>query len=465
MGIHALGRNMKRRIFLLIYGFMMTPAITVWSQDMNQCKAKDVYINVFVHGIMSIKPHLSLSNFIKFMADDVEDSVYSRTVGYMRQDDFFERNQAMQSIGLFKVDPSLKEKGYASGAFTCLYDQMNQWAKPNNNEENHYYTYGWAGLLSPSRRYADAIGLYQSLYDEVSKFKKMGINPKIRVIGYSHGANVCLNLACVRMLENVPNDLVVDQLILIAMPVQNETDYFVGDPMFKKVYHLYSRGDRIQKLDFFSTKRFFSRRIFKKRDNFKLPDNLLQIQLRVTRAVRTKKNKAKGPHLLNLHDKATLWGKSTKQRDASPGHIELWFFGWTPANYRRNYILNPLPLAIFVPIILEAIENTKERAQETKNKKPILVDIRPEHECMIIKNQKYKYNVSVVDFPSVKDIHEMQNFARTYQPDSYSAQEYDAHINQSYDRARDEYVDEHSTHKHRKHHRKPSKHFTAILVS
>jgi len=446
-------------ILVLFTGAVPT---TVYTQS----QPKDVCINVFVHGIMSIKPHLSISNFIRFMVDEVEDTVYSRTVEYMRQDPFFEKNQAMQSVGLFKIDPQRQKKGHASGALAYLFNQMIDWSNPKNNTENQYYTYGWAGLLSPSRRYADAIGLYQALYDKVSELKKQGVTPKIRIIGYSHGANVCLNLACVRMLENVPNDLTIDELILIGMPVQSETDYLVCDPMFKKIYHIYSRGDRIQKLDFFSTKRFFSRRIFKDRKDFELPDNLVQIQIRVTRAVRTRKNKAKGPHMLNLHDKATLWGKSSKQRDASPGHIELWFFGWTPANYRDDYILTPLPLTVFTPVILDAIEKTKNRAQEPKEKKPILVDIRPEHECMIIKNQKSNQNVTVVDFPSVEEVHKMQEFAQKHTPHSYTAQEYDGHINKSYNRARDEYVDEHSKRKHHKrHHKKSSKHFTAVLVS
>lgn len=462
-----LEENMKIKILipLLIGGFLAAATGGTIALIHHLNKPQEVCITVFVHGIMSIKPHLSLGNFIRFMADDVEDTVYSRTVEYMRQDPFFEKNQAMQGFGLIKIDPTRPKKENASDAFAQLFDQMVRWVKPQDGIERQYYTYGWAGLLSPSRRYADAIGLYQSLYDKVAKLKKRGIKTKIRLVGYSHGANVCLNLACVKLLENVPKDLTIDELILIGMPVQNETDYFVADPMFKKVYHIYSRGDRIQKLDFFSTKRFFSRRVFKERKDFKLPDNLVQIQLRVTRAVRTRKNKAVGPNILNLHSKANLWGKASKQRDASPGHIELWFFGWTPANYRTDYILTPLPLAVFTPVIIDAVEKTKDRALEHKEKKPILVDIRPEIECMVIKNQKSNKNVSIADFPTVKEIHKMREFTHDYKPDSYTAQEYDEHINDSYDRARNEYIDEHATHKHKKHHKKSSGNFKATLVS
>ena len=37
-----------------------------------------VWLNIFVHGIMSIKPHLSVHNFMNFINDDVENSVYSK---------------------------------------------------------------------------------------------------------------------------------------------------------------------------------------------------------------------------------------------------------------------------------------------------------------------------------------------------------------------------------------------------
>jgi len=461
-----LRENMKIRVLIIALISSLLPVFAGHATtDGIKASPKEVCITVFVHGIMSIKPHLSIGNFIRFMVDDVEDTIYSRTVQYMRTNPFFEKNQAMQGYGLIEVNPHCPQKNNASHAFTHLFNQMSQWVHPQKNVTNINYTYGWAGLLSPSRRYTDAIGLYQSLYDKIAQLKKQGVSPKVRIVGYSHGANVCLNLACVKMLENVPKDLEIDELILIGMPVQNETDYFARSPMFKKIYHIYSRGDRIQKLDFFSTKRFFSRRVFKDRNDFKLPENLTQIQVRITRTVRNKKNKAKGPRTLNLHSKALLSGKSSNQRDASPGHIELWFFGWTPSNYRKDYILNPLPIAVFAPVIIDAIDKTKDRVCSASNKKPILVDIRPENECMVIKNQKSPHNVSIVDFPSVKDIHHMQDFTKQFAPSSYSVQDYNNNINKAYDRARDEYVDEHSKHKHRKHHKKATTYFTATLVS
>ena len=41
---------------------------------------KDVWLNVFVHGIMSIKPHISWNNFILFLKDEIVGTLYEKTV-------------------------------------------------------------------------------------------------------------------------------------------------------------------------------------------------------------------------------------------------------------------------------------------------------------------------------------------------------------------------------------------------
>ena len=215
------------------------------------------WITVFVHGIKSIKPHVSLDNFLRFMHDDVEDTVYSRTVELMRADAHFFQNQPMQQVGFHKIDTlSTARPGNASHAMAVLFDETSRLS--GNNEINTYYTYGWSGLLSPSMRYKESIPLLLELEKEVKNYRALGINPKIRFIGYSHGGNVCLNVA--KAYEELfPNcSLVINQLIMVGSPVQGETDYLVNSPLFEHVYHFYSHGDRIQKLDFFSFFFFFS---------------------------------------------------------------------------------------------------------------------------------------------------------------------------------------------------------------
>src|SRR5579863_8326657 len=53
---------------------------------------EEVWVTVFVHGIMSIQPHLTIQNVMRFVRDDVYDTVYSKTVEYMRCNPYFYLN-------------------------------------------------------------------------------------------------------------------------------------------------------------------------------------------------------------------------------------------------------------------------------------------------------------------------------------------------------------------------------------
>jgi hypothetical protein len=420
---------------------------------------------------MSIKPHLSFSNFMRFITDRIEETLYSETVKYMREDDFFFKNQAMQEIGLHKIDPDRIEKGYASGLVARQFDMVEKLTNPYCNYDNHYYTYGWYGLLSTRIRYYDAIPLYRSITAEVTKFRAQGIEPEVRVIGYSHGGNVCLNLGAVRQNEDVDQTINIDELVMLGAPIQCETDFLLADPIFKRVYQIYSRGDRIQKLDFFSTKRFFSRRRFSERKYFKLPEKLTQIQLRMTRAVQGK-HRTELP-CFNPNDVPSISGKSKRFRDASPGHIELWFYGWTPANYRQNFILEPLPFMIFLPYLLDQANQNLCRAQAPNPKQPIIMDIRPEYEHMIIKNQKSWKDVTIVEFFNQQTINKLKEMVKPYIPDCYDIEEYDEHIEASLEKAKQDKEKRDTIYKGRKRrrraerkYRKKKRHpFSATLIS
>lgn len=403
------------------------------------------------------------------MKDNVHDTPYSRTVELMRQDPVFYQNQSMQEIGLKKVDPTILEKNNASGALAMVFETMSNFAHAGKPVENHYYTYGWTGLLSKKQRFLDAQTLYNLLGEEVAKFKAQGINPKIRVVGYSHGGNVCLNLALARQEDEkesntpprltvndgkeskTPSQFTVNELVLLGMPVQHETDFLVCDPMFEKVYHIYSRGDRVQKLDFFSLNRFFSRRVFQSRKGFKLPDKLIQIQIKCTRIVpsnakRTQQRRQDPTYAYNFKNPAVIGGKAHYMRDASPGHTELWFFGWTPIHYRDHFPLNPFPIVAVLPIILHVTNDFQEKNLFSK---PTLIDIRPEHEIMVIKNQKSKRVLTFARFLSKSEQEKLTNIVLRYAPDNYTQEMYNGRIKIAYDTAHSEHRAK-ATYKHHK---------------
>ena len=88
-------------------------------------------------------------------------------------------------------------------------------------------------------------------YDQLSQIvcdyrEQYGVLPTIKVITHSHGGNVVLNMA--KMKNGDREDFVIDELILLACPVQAMTMEFIRDPMFKKIYTIYSSLDLVQVL-------------------------------------------------------------------------------------------------------------------------------------------------------------------------------------------------------------------------
>ena len=76
--------------------------------------------------------------------------------------------------------------------------------------------------------------------------EKNGIEPYIQLITHSHGGNIALNLA---EINNSETPLSIDELILLACPVQYKTSHLIHNSMFKKAYSLYSHWDINQIID------------------------------------------------------------------------------------------------------------------------------------------------------------------------------------------------------------------------
>ena len=384
---------------------------------------QDVWLNVFVHGIMSIKPHISWNNFMLFLKDEVEGTLYQKTVELMREDSFFFKNQAMQKVELHRIDPRLFA-GNASASAAFVLDEISK--HYGLERTNYYYTYGWSGLLSAKSRYLDAKNLFIGLEKEVRRLRKQHLNPKIRVIGYSHGGNVNLNLAAVRQKEFPRSKLIIDEVVNIGAPVITDSDYLINDTMFKRIFHLYSRCDRVQPLDFFAPKQLFSDRIFRPRKGFELPNKLIQIQLKVTRCKNSVSDNPKRFQLSSdLSKQDVVYGRKGLLRDMSPGHVELWFFGWTPLHYRDDYPLYPLPTIAFAPVIMHHAEKI---AESNTPENSIVADIRPQHNVIIFR-KRYDYQVhSTVAYMPKDKLNKLSEAILQCKPELYSNDIYNAHI-------------------------------------
>lgn len=142
---------------------------------------------------------------------------------------------------------------------------------PKSYPSDDCYIFCWSGDLSLKARQKASKKLYTHLKELVAQFqKKDGTQPTIKLICHSHGCNVALSLA--KEFKDKPA-FTVDELIMLACPVQKKTAPLIKSKIFKKIYSVYSTMDTAQWLDpqWFQKKKgsFFSRRLFKPQANLK----------------------------------------------------------------------------------------------------------------------------------------------------------------------------------------------------
>ena len=322
-------------------------------QTLKKKPTEPCLVTIFIHG--TLKPaQVSLSTINELMHNRIENTLYSITLEYMRANKYLHQNTATQGLGLVYINPH--DAVCQSGAHTMrnLFELTHTFYK-TACPHRRYYTFGWNGLLNMKERYVEAKKLYHELEREVVLLRSKGLDPHIHIIAYSHGGNVALNLAKIKQENITRSPFSVEQLVLLATPIQKETDYLVKDTsFFKSSYLFYSTEDHVQTSDFFSTqKELFSRRKFTSRAHFKVPDTLTQVRIRLTKRInRSKLIKNKGaaleailsePHIRCLH------------RD--PSHTEFWNLKWGNAWYRKSLPIAPLPLIAFVPTITYLLEH------------------------------------------------------------------------------------------------------------
>ena len=118
---------------------------------------------------------------------------------------------------------------------------------PEQYDFEHFYTFGWSGKLCFKARLQAAQELYNALCELERHYQNAyGVKPRFRIITHSHGGNVALNLANV---QEPDKPLEIDELILLACPVQCATKSSVTADCFVKVYSFYSSVDMFQVID------------------------------------------------------------------------------------------------------------------------------------------------------------------------------------------------------------------------
>ena len=116
---------------------------------------------------------------------------------------------------------------------------------PEEFPEEHCYTFGWSGTLKHKARKEAANNLYTCL----AELKNKHDNPTISLLTHSHGGNVALCLKHICEANGNPEQLTIEELILLACPVQTESVQALNNTLFKEIYSLHSHHDMIQILD------------------------------------------------------------------------------------------------------------------------------------------------------------------------------------------------------------------------
>lgn len=375
-----------------------------WSLGAAQQPITEAWMTIMIHGTVGLQSTASFSTFFQLLRDDMSDSCYTRIVNTIRTNPPFYKTQAIQDFGLKKiVMPTQYYQGNASSLFAWILDQELGPCKPH--ELRTYYTFGWSGLVSATKRYYEAWDFYRALRKEYLRLHKQHPTAKlhIRIICYSHGGSVALNLATARKKLFPDDTFVIDELAMFGTPVMGETNRLICDDMFQTIYHFYSRSDYIQKLDCFSQLQSLSSRRFSKVCQGKIPEKLTQIELRAS--------------IPSQH-----WHACTScRKEYAPLHSEYWSFGWTPNSYREHFPLYPIPMAALTPSFITLI--TENGYQGTH----IVLELQPTLGSAIVRYRNSSVRTTV-PWLSQKCFGELADKAQTYALDDLGKQAHLEHL-------------------------------------
>ncbi len=112
-------------------------------------------------------------------------------------------------------------------------------------DKNFFYLFGWSGRLSVPERRKAAGELASQLTELMHQYSSKGIDVSLRMISHSHGGNVALHMA------EIASDLsfTIDELMLLACPVQKATAKYSMHPLFGSIYSIHSHADMTQRMD------------------------------------------------------------------------------------------------------------------------------------------------------------------------------------------------------------------------
>ncbi|HAU30287.1 TPA: hypothetical protein DCW54_01495 [Candidatus Dependentiae bacterium] len=298
---------------------------------------QEPWVTIFIHGTLGVEKLMNFETILTLLKRSIDGTRYQRLMECLREHPYSYAAQAAQLPGLRPIEMKNKEQNSAE-LFARLYDIIQKRYFPEQTAVE-WLTFGWSGAINHLQRVQDAKELFEELSQYVKQKKETFPNLKVRLVTYSHGSNIALNLEYWRDKSKEELPFQIDELIMLGTPVIVESEDYIYSPLFKNIYSIYSRHDMASILDLFSTRGTFPRRRFHKKHHESFPPNFKQVEIELTL---TAKN--------NLHQP----NNSNRTIEKSPGHLEMWIFGWPDVTIfcRRHFPLSPLPAALLAPAIV-----------------------------------------------------------------------------------------------------------------
>lgn len=195
-------------------------------------------------------------------------------------------------------------------------------AKLFSSQRNDYYTFGWVGVLDKKIRRAASETLYSSLV----QFE----GHPITLITHSYGGAIALYLAEIEAREQ--KNVKIENLIMLAPPIEKETASLATHELFKNIYNFYSEGDGMQIGDKFTTEQGkLTRTLFAQFEEH----SLAKTREGIVRDIR-----------LFYNNKPSF------------DHISMWSVSCSPRGIR---CLHPFPLIILLPALIDLLNKVQSR--------------------------------------------------------------------------------------------------------
>lgn len=182
-----------------------------------------------------------------------------------------------------------------------------------------FYTYGWPSTMpSVATRKHEGRKLFDQLNNLIKEFAKIGQLLKVRLVGFSHGGNVILNMISYLPFSCQNIDI---EVVFLGIPVQELTRKNINSPWVHRAFSFYTDADWLQVMDVQALQNWKQGVPWFSQKTFYDEDQVIQIKLMVD----GKSIGHREYRLINHHVPSILRMSQAMTDGKKSGHCELNF--------------------------------------------------------------------------------------------------------------------------------------------